>query len=60
MQCVIRTYANGYTHTTTNLEKKLKEGYVVVMSNTYTKSNGVTECIEYILEKKDADKVNND
>lgn len=51
-QKVVRTYPNGYTHTTSYLQKMLDEGYYVIMCNKLTfKAN--TEVLEYIVEKEE-------
>jgi hypothetical protein len=53
MQCVVRTFPNGWTITTESLEKRLKDGWCVVMCTPMTDRNGTTQHIEYILEKRD-------
>ena len=50
-KCIaIRSYCNGYTMTTENLNAKLREGYRIVMVTPFYK-DGNTEYLEYILEK---------
>lgn len=58
IQCVVRTgvqkhsyeYKNEYKHTIEDLEKKLAEGYTVVMCNKITREE--KEWLEYILQKE--------
>lgn len=50
-QVVVRTYPNGYIHTTNFLEKYLNNGYIVVMCNPFDCSRG-QHGNEYILEKE--------
>lgn len=58
IQCVVRTgvqkqsyeYRNEYEHTIEDLEKKLAEGYTVVMCNKITREE--KEWLEYILQKE--------
>lgn len=46
IQCVVRTYPNGWTNSTEGLSAKLSEGWIVVFITPV--SQGI---IEYILEK---------
>ena len=51
-QKVVRTYPNGWTHTTGHLQKAMDEGYCVVMCNKITFKDN-TEVLEYIVEKEE-------
>lgn len=51
IQCVVRSYRRGYTNTTEYLERKLSDGYNVVMAHPFVMADGQTEYIEYILQK---------
>lgn len=48
--CVVRTFWGSVYST---LEEKLKDGWTVKMGNPILNKDGSTECIEYILEKKE-------
>jgi hypothetical protein len=52
LNCVVRTYRNGYTKTTEHLAEKLNQGWIVKSSTPLIDSKGQTECVEYILEKE--------
>lgn len=54
-QIVVRTYPNGYRHTTGYLSDALQEGYAVVMANPFDLNNGKEKGTEYILEKESED-----
>jgi len=58
MQKIIRTYPNGYTLATTELERALKDGFVVIMCSPITSKDG-TICNDYIVEKKETSSNNN-
>jgi hypothetical protein len=49
--CVVRSFAQGYTRTTDYLDKKLNDGWCVKFITPFIK-NGNTEYVEYILEKE--------
>lgn len=49
-QKVVRTYPNGYSNPTSALHEDLKNGWTVVLSNSFDCGNG-QKGIEYILEK---------
>ena len=51
-QKVVRTYPNGWTHTTDNLQNAMNQGYCVVMCNKITFKDN-TEVLEYIVEKEE-------
>ena len=51
-QKVIRTYPNGWNHTTGLLQAAMDEGYYVVMCNKITFKDN-TEVLEYIVEKEE-------
>ena len=51
-QKVIRTYPNGWNHTTGLLQAAMDEGYYVVMCNKMTFKDN-TEVLEYIVEKEE-------
>ena len=51
-QKVIRTYPNGWSHTTGLLQAAMDEGYCVIMCNKITFKDN-TEVLEYIVEKKE-------
>ena len=52
-QKVIRTYPNGWSHTTGLLQAAMDEGYCVVMCNKITFKDD-TEILEYIVEKEES------
>jgi hypothetical protein len=49
-QCVVRTYAQGWTITTERLDARLDDGWIVMMATPFVR-DGRTEYIEYILQK---------
>ena len=51
-QKVIRTYSNGWSHTTGLLQAAMDEGYCVIMCNKITFKDN-TEVLEYIVEKEE-------
>ena len=51
-QKVIRTYPNGWSHTTGLLQAAMDEGYCVIMCNKITFKDN-TEVLEYIVEKEE-------
>ena len=51
-QKVIKTYPNGWNHTTGLLQAAMDEGYCVVMCNKITFKDN-TEVLEYIVEKEE-------
>lgn len=50
--CVIRTYGKGYYNQTSDLAKKLNDGWIVKSGIPFVTAEGKTEYIEYILEKE--------
>ena len=51
-QKVVRTYPNGWNHTTGLLQAAMDEGYCVVMCNKIILEDK-TEILEYIVEKEE-------
>lgn len=51
-QKVVRTYPNGWNHTTDHLQKVMDEGYCVVMCNKIILKDK-QEILEYIVEKEE-------
>lgn len=55
-QVVIRTYPNNYTETNLQeLQRRLNNGYLVVMCNRFSVNDRGQEGNEYILEKDEGD-----
>lgn len=50
-QKVVRTYPRGYSSNTSDLQKSLSEGYVVLMANVIKFDANGLQVVEYILEK---------
>lgn len=50
---VVRTYPSGYMNSTTELNKLLEQGWLVVMCNTF-ECKGGSKGNEYILEKNNS------
>lgn len=51
-QKVVRTYPNGWNHTTDYLQRVMDEGYCVVMCNKIILKDK-QEILEYVVEKEE-------
>lgn len=51
-QKVVRTYPNGWNHTTDHLQRVMDEGYCVVMCNKIILKDK-QEILEYVVEKEE-------